>query len=202
MDSAPTAETETRLLAAFWHVVALQGWHGVTMARVAAEAGLTLQALRGLARSPADLLRLHLRLLDQQVLAGTVPHQGGSARDRLFDVLMRRFDAMQPYRAGICRLAEDATRDPLLALFLAPRLLPAMAWMLEAAEVEATLPALAWRAPGLAGVWLASFRVWRQDEGADLGATMAALDRALDRAEQIGRSLRLPLDAAPDAGTG
>ena len=200
MDTAPDP-IETAIIAGFWQVVALRGWHGVTMARVAAESGTSLAALRGRFASPLDLLRLHGRMADQAVLAGTVAGQGGSARDRIFDVLMRRLDTMQPHRAGIERLLDDVKRDPFLALFLGPRMLGAMGWMLEAAEMDSSFPAAAWRAPGLAVVWLATVRAWRGDDSPDLGATMAALDRALDRAEGIARSLRLPI-ASDDAEAG
>ncbi|HEY4252012.1 MAG TPA: TetR family transcriptional regulator [Roseomonas sp.] len=185
----------TALLAGFWQVVALRGWHGVTMGRVAQESGLPLAALRARVRTPLDLLLPHGREADRMVLAGTIRGQGGSPRDRIFDVLMRRLDAMQPHRPGILRLLSDIRRDPLLALFLAPHLLVSMAWMLEAAELDTALPAGAWRMPGLAAVWLAAVRAWREDDNADLGMTMAALDRALDRAEGLARTLRLPVVA-------
>jgi hypothetical protein len=35
------------LLDAFWRVVAREGWHGTTFARIAAESGETLSDLRG-----------------------------------------------------------------------------------------------------------------------------------------------------------
>jgi ubiquinone biosynthesis protein COQ9 len=114
-------------------------------------------------------------------------------------VLMRRVDALQPHRAGILRLVEDLKRDPLLALPLLAGMPRSMAWMLEAAGLGAGGLAGLLRAQGLAAVWLATIRAWREDATADLGPTMAALDRALDRAEQVARSLRLePEDSVRD----
>ena len=63
-----------------------------------------------------------------------MPGQGGTPRDRIFDVLMRRIDAMQPHRAGILRLLEELRTDPPLALCLLAGLPRSMAWLLEAAE--------------------------------------------------------------------
>ncbi len=197
-------EQTGRLVAGFWQAVAERGWHGLTMQRVAAASGVGLADIRRLAPSPLHLLRLHARLVDQAVLAGTVPDPLGAAaeplRDRVFDVLMRRIDALQPHRAGILRLVHDLRRDPLLALLLLAALPGSMAWMLEAAAANtAGLPGVL-RAQGLAAVWLYTARAWTRDETADLGATMAALDRALDRAEQVARTVRPasrhePLDA-------
>ncbi len=188
---APSGDPEARLVAAFWQVVAAQGWHGLTMRRVATAAAMPIEEVRRRAPCRLSLLRLHGTAMDRAVLAGTVPDQGGLPRDRVFDALMRRIDAMQPHREGILRLLADLRRDPLLALLLLGSLPCAMAWMLEAAEVDtAGLAGLA-RTQGLTAVWLATARAWTRDGTVDLGPTMAALDRALDRAEQVARSLRL-----------
>lgn len=179
------------LIAALWRVIAAHGWPGLTMRRLASEAGVEAASLRERFPTRLDLLVLHGRLMDQAVLAGTIPGQGGSARDRIFDVLMRRLDAMQPHREGILRLFEDMRRDPALALALAPHIGIAMRWMLEAAEVEAKSCEARVLALGLTGVWLATIRAWARDDSPDMGSTMAALDAALDRAERIARPLGL-----------
>src|SRR5687768_9582552 len=110
--SETATDPESRLVAALWRVVAEHGWHGLTMRRIAAASGLPVAELRRRCAGPLDLLWLHGRLMDQAVLEGTIQGQGGQARDRIFDVLMRRIDAMQPHRAGILRLLEELRRDP------------------------------------------------------------------------------------------
>jgi AcrR family transcriptional regulator len=182
---------DSSLVAALWRVIAQHGWPGMSMRRLAAEAGLETAGLRDRFPTRLDLLLLHGRVMDQAVLAGTIPGQGGSARDRIFDVLMRRLDAMQPHREGILRLFEDMRRDPLLALALAPHIGVAMRWMLDAAEIEAKTCEARLLALGLTGVWLATIRAWARDDSPDMGTTMAALDAALDRAERIARPLGL-----------
>jgi AcrR family transcriptional regulator len=192
-----TSTSDETLIAALWRVIAAHGWPGLTMRHLAAEAGIDTATLRERFPTRLDLLLLHGRVMDQAVLAGTIPGQGGSARDRIFDVLMRRLDAMQPHRAGILRLFEDMRRDPAIALALAPHIGIAMRWMLEAAEVEAKSCEARLMALGLAGVWLATIRAWAKDDSPDMGATMAALDAALDRAERIARPLGLLRGEAP-----
>jgi hypothetical protein len=196
-----TATDNARLLDAFWSEVALRGWSKVTLAGVAAAAGLGLADLRGHG-GLLGLLKLHGEEVDRSVLAGTVPGQGGSPRERVFDMLMRRFDAMQPHRAGIVRLTGDLKGDPLTALAIAPLLTRSIGWMLEGAGIDTSGALGALRVKGTVAVWLAAAKVWREDENPDLGSTMAALDKALDRAEQIARTLRLPdgdLQAMPEA---
>lgn len=185
------SSSDEALIAALWRVIAAHGWPGLSMRRLAAEAGMDTATLRERFPTRLDILLLHGRVMDQAVLAGTIPGQGGTARDRIFDVLMRRLDAMQPHRGGILRLFEDMRRDPALALALAPHIGIAMRWMLEAAEIEAQSCQARLLAMGLGAVWLATIRAWARDDSPDMGATMAALDSALDRAERIARPLGL-----------
>jgi len=199
-----TSTSDDTLIAALWRVIAAHGWPGLTMRRLAAEAGIDTATLREGFPTRLDLLLLHGRVMDQAVLAGTIPGQGGTERDRVFDVLMRRLDAMQPHREGILRLFEDMRRDPALALALVPHIGIGMRWMLEAAEIEAKSCEARLLALGLAGVWLATIRAWARDESPDMGSTMAALDSALDRAGRIARPLGLlrgGVDPAPEAET-
>jgi AcrR family transcriptional regulator len=199
--TAAAADSEARLVAGLWRVVARHGWDGLTMRRVSAASGVSLAELRRRCPTPSVLLALHNRVVDQQVLEGTVPDTGDTPRERLFDVLMRRVDALQPHRRGVLRLLDEALTDPVLALALFSGLPRSMAWMLEAARIGTDGFAGALRANGLAAVWLYTLRAWARDNTEDLGPTMAALDRALDRAEQTARTLGLgPADRAGGEG--
>jgi ubiquinone biosynthesis protein COQ9 len=196
-ETAATDPDDARLVAGLWRVVARHGWAGLTMGRVSAASGVPLAELRRRCPTPFALLALHGRVTDQQVLAGTVPDSGDSPRERLFDVLMRRVDVLQPHRRGVLRLMDEAALDPFLGLPLLAALPGSMAWMLEAARIGTDGFGGALRANGLVAVWLYTLRAWARDATEDLGATMAALDRALDRAEQAARTIGLrPADRA------
>jgi AcrR family transcriptional regulator len=198
--SDSTDAPESALFDAFWKLVAEGGWHGLTLSALAAEAGMTLAELRDRVPHKGALPLQFMKAVDAAVLRDVPANPMGSARDRLFDVLMRRIDALQPHRAGVIRLGRDMRTDPGLALMVMPQLAASMSWMLEAAGIEAGGLKGALRVQGLCGVWIATLRAWEQDDGADLGATMAGLDRALDRAGQIAQTLRLDT-AEPESGT-
>ncbi len=206
--SPGTPAADAAVLEAMWRLVAADGWRAATLDAIAAEAGVSVTGLRARFPCRALLLARHASAVDRVVLDGTIPDAGGSPRERVFDVLMRRFDALQPERAGILRFLEDLPRDPLTALAISPLLPISMARMLEAAGVATDGALGPVRVNGVAGVWIVAMRAWRTDDSTDLAASMAALDKALDRAEQLARSLRLPDgdrmtltgEAAPVAG--
>ena len=183
--------SDQRLIDALFSVIAEHGWRGVTVGRLSSAAGIPAGDLVRRFPSRLDLLRLHADAVADQVATGTVPGQGGTPRDRLFDVLMRGVDALAPHRAGMLRLVGDMRTDGVLAGALAPILHRSMKRFLEAAELDATGIQGNIRAAGLSAVWLMTIRAWEGDASQDMGPTMAALDRALDRAEQTARSLRI-----------
>ena len=180
---------EARILEGLWGAIAEHGWRGATMARIATAAGISLAELRRHAACPQALILLSLRAADRAVLAGTVPTEGESPRDRLFDVLMRRLDQLQPHRAGVVRFMKDLPFDPLFAIGLGFATERSMAWMLDAAGIGSRGVAGELRKRGMMGIWVYTLNAWLKDESADMAATMAALDKALDRADQIARSL-------------
>ncbi len=175
------------LIASAFTLAGTDGWRAVSVAEAARLADLPLERAR--ARFPArDAILLRFgRLADQMALQGAATD--GSARDRLFDVVMRRFDALQMHRAGVAALVRALPGHPALALELAFATSGSMAWMLEGAGISALGVRGLLRTQGLTAVWLYTLRAWLADDSTDLSTTMAALDRALGRAEQFGDML-------------
>ncbi|TBW34736.1 TetR/AcrR family transcriptional regulator [Siculibacillus lacustris] len=167
---------------------------------IAARAGIDLADLRRSFDGPFDILESFARRIDIGVLAGGDPELAGEpARERLRDVLMRRFDLLAPYRAGLAGLDRAARTDPLLACRLARISVGSQNWMLEAAGVSTVGLTGRLRAPALAvslGCLLSTFL---DDAEPGLPKTMAALDKALDRLERIDARVRWFEDLATRA---
>jgi AcrR family transcriptional regulator len=198
--------TETGpLLEALFRVIAEHGWRGVTPGRLSAASGVPTGELVRRYPSRLGLLRDFGDHVMDQVVQGTVPGQGGTPRDRLFDVLMRGLDALAPYKAGLGRLMVEMYTDAVLFGALAPVFQRSMERMLDAAELDSHGLKGRLRAAGLTIVWIRVVNAWSKDSSEELGPTMAALDRALERAEQAARSFRLDggdlAAPSPDAAT-
>ena len=171
------------LIAAFFRLVGEKGWRGASVAEAARAAALSVAEAR--ARFPGRvvvLLRFG-RMADQAALAETP--KDGTVRDKLFDLLMRRFDALQAHRAGMIALRRALPFQPPLALMLACQTRRSMRWMLDTAGVSTAGPRGALRVRGLVAVWLWTLRAWERDDSTDLSGTMAALDAALRRADRL-----------------
>ncbi len=191
------ADPVPAIIAATMRLAAEKSWSEIPLAEIAAAAGLSLIELYRLFPSKLAILDALARQVDATVLAAPAD-AGDAARDRLFDVLMRRFDALLPSRAGLKRIAQDLGRLQLEALPAGLALPRSMGWMLEAAGIPAAGLRGALRSRVLSVAYLAAFRAFLEDDSADLTRTMAALERALRRAEPLmGLSRGAEAEAAP-----
>jgi len=167
---------------------------------VAAEAGLPILTLYRTFPSKPAILCGFSRRIDEAVLATPLDSDAAGAtgeaderpRDRVFDLLMRRFDALQPHRAALEVLGRELPTEPITALCAGAGLFRSIGWMLEATGISTV---------GLGGIvavkltaaaYLATARVWLRDDSPDLAPTMAALDRRLRAIERWFGSGRRP----------
>jgi AcrR family transcriptional regulator len=178
------SEELRRLVDAAMERAAARPWHEVTYREIVATAGMKLDEAYRLAPDKGAILAALSRQADAAVLAEPAAVEDGSARDRLFDVLMRRFDALKPYRAGLAGVAGAAAREPLQSLGQLGRIGCSMRAMLVAAGISTEGLSGALRVQGLVAIWAAAFRRFLRDETPDLSETMAGLDEQLRRAER------------------
>lgn len=172
------------------------GWAHVSPAAAARHAGLDLAQARALFPNNFKILRQFGRQADAAALTGAL--SDGSARDRLFDILLRRFDYLQERRAGVLALMRFLPACLPLAIALAEMNIASMGWLLEGAGVDATGVSGLLKKRGLLAVWLYGLRAWADDESPDLTATMAAVDKALARAEGFATRFTPAAKPAPD----
>jgi len=180
--AAPPSERD-RIIDAALSLIAQQGWRRLSLAAIAAEADVPILTLyRAFPSKPAILCGFSRRI-DEAVLATPLDSDAMDAderpRDRVFDLLMRRFDALHPYRAALEVLGRELPTDPIAALCAGAGLLRSIGWMLEAAGISTVGLGGIFAVKLTAAAYLATSRVWLRDDSPDLAPTMAALDRRL-----------------------
>ena len=158
-------------------------WGALTLAEIAQEAGLTLKDFHGLADK--DDLSEGVETLFDAAMSDEPVDADETARTRLFDVIMLRFEAMEEVRDGAMSYLRwrDRSFDGL-ASRLKSRAATAK-WALTCAGLDGSsqIPR---------GVQIASLgwaiaqaeRAWREETSADLSRTMAALDAELIKIEE------------------
>ncbi len=180
------APLKDRAVRAALDLAAEKGWNKVGFQDIARRCKCTLADLNEIFEDRGDILSAYERQIDRRVLAQIgKPDLTTSERDRLFDVLMERFDVLGEDRAAAVSILKSFRTDPKQAVTGIPHLGKSMLWMLEAAGIDANGAKGALTAFGLIGVYLYTLKAWMDDDSEDQSKTMAALDKALGRAEKL-----------------
>jgi len=175
--SAPTDPIDAALALA-----AERSWRMVSLADIAARAQLPLASLLERHPSKTALLLGFARRIDQAMLEATdASLEGRPAQERLFDVVMRRLDALAPHKDALRSIARGGSCDFEALVCGGLSFRRSLSLMLEAAGLSSSGPFGALRRKGLALVYLDTLRVWMRDDSPDMAATMKALDGHLRR---------------------
>ena len=188
--SAARPDPRKSVVEALMRLAAEERFEDIRLSAICREAGITLVQFRDLFPSKGAVLGSLSREFDRAVLMrcnGDLDGEG--PKDRLFDVLMARLDAMAPYKAGLKGVGEWARRDPTAAWNLNAMLLNSMRFMMEAADLDHDGVHGSMKLQGLVGLWTRVLAVWFEDDDPGLARTMAELDRQLERGGRIAARL-------------
>ena len=161
-----------------------EGWKSFTFAKASQESGIPLSAFKKHFSSPADVMIHLFQKIDKDVLEHHVASENLSTKDRLFEILMERFDAATPYKPVLRRFWHDWLHTPDDFPSLACQGYSSMTWMLEAAGLNPRGISGILRVQGLTTLYVLALRTWLDDDSPDLGKTMAFLDKGLSQMER------------------
>jgi AcrR family transcriptional regulator len=176
--------------------LAAKDWGKLSLEQIAKACGCSVIDLKKHFKTKEDILSAFSDIVTQRAAkqAGKEAQQG-PLHDRLFAVLMARFDIMQKYRPGLVQILKH--KNTLWSL------LPVIGKNMQ----EALRLVLDRKSQKLAGVgsvpltllYVDMLRVWEADKSDDLAKTMAALDkrlRLLSRLKDLVRQFGAALEGA------
>lgn len=171
-----------RIIGALMTLLAEKSLEQISLGDTARRAGVTLAELRGEFSSVIAILGAHMKEIDTRVLSSDLSDMTDETpREKLFDVLMRRLEALASHKQAVRSLLRSAARNPGLAMALNGFAVRSLHFMLTAAEIDTAGPKGMVRAQGLALLYSRVLWIWLDDEDPGLARTMAALDRELSR---------------------
>jgi AcrR family transcriptional regulator len=169
-----------KVIEAFLSLLAEKSFERITLADAAQRAGISLADMRKDFGSTFDMIAAFVRDTDTKVLAGgDVEDAQATQRDRLFDILMRRFEILRPHRDAVRSLVRSAARDARFAYGMNKLAVRSHQWMLSAAGIGSSGMIGGLRAQASAVLFTRVMRVWLDDDDPGLAPTMAELDREL-----------------------
>jgi AcrR family transcriptional regulator len=172
-------------------LAAEEGWQDISFEQITLAAQVSEAEVLEYFDDKSDILVAYGRRVDARLFK-EVPEiltEDMSEREKIFDILMGRFDIINEDRDAVLSILESVKGDPKQVLLTFPHLAKSMIRVLEASGVETQGIKGVAQVTGLVGVYLCVVRTWRDDDSADMTKTMAALDKALDYAESTANSL-------------
>ncbi|GJD43873.1 hypothetical protein AFCDBAGC_1732 [Methylobacterium cerastii] len=183
---APTLPPREAAMEALMRLAAEQPWNDIEVGDIAREAGLSLAELRDLFPSKGAVLGGLARIIDRKVLEDDGSDLAEEpTRERLFDVLMRRLDAMTPYKPALRRIAYALRGDPLSMLALNGVALNSHRYMLAAAGIDTEGPLGRLKLQGVVIAFARVTETWLDDDDPALARTMARLDKEIRSGERF-----------------
>lgn len=142
-------------------------------------------------KTKEDVLILFEEHITDQLLEVSNDLFDGSenAKEKLFELLMERFDLMEPYKDGLHEIFKSLPANPILILKSLPSFKDMAFTMLDLADADMSFPLSEMKIIGFTYVYLRSVKNWFEDDTVDQGKTMAAIDKHLTFAESITKTL-------------
>ncbi len=184
----PRKTSKPDLLEEAFGLIASHGWNDFSFTELARRSDRPLAEIYAELPGRTSLLCALGRRADEAMLAMPPAELAElGPRERLFELVMRRLDAMAPFKEGLRVIGREARLDPMVLLTALGNLDRAASWLLDASESGLTgLKARAARRV-LMLVYARTFNVWLDDATPDLATTLAELDKRLQQLEQLGR---------------
>jgi AcrR family transcriptional regulator len=182
----PPSSPREAVVDALMRLAADRPWSDIELTDIAKEAGVSLSELRDLFPSKGAILAAFSRRIDKQVIEGSSEDLAEEpARERVFDVIMRRLDALAPYKTALRRIAYALRADPLSLAALNQIALNSQRFMLASVGLSTEGPLGFLKLQGGVVVLANTMETWFEDDDPALAKTMARLDRELRRGERV-----------------
>ncbi|WP_084420095.1 hypothetical protein [Henriciella litoralis] len=176
-------DTVEKCVRAALTLAAKKPWPELTLAEVTKEAGVSLEDVRGL--MDKNKLADEIDSFFDRAMSEGAFDDDESPRTRLFDVIMMRFEAMEPHREALLSLMEWRKTQPLRLISLIAAREDTANWALACTGLDKTedLPKPV-RTASVGWAITRAERAWRKEDSADLSRTMASLDGELRKMEE------------------
>jgi ubiquinone biosynthesis protein COQ9 len=181
-------DMKAKVIQASLDLASAHPWNDVHMAHIATRSECDLSDVQAIFPEKMDILHAYERQIDAQVIdaMNDAFDDTDSPRDKIFDVLMERFDVLNDNRASVLSMLNAVTLDPKQMMVTAPWVPQSMIKMMILADMDTNGIKGTMRVAGVSIAYLKTLRDWVNDNSVDMAQTMAGLDNALGYVEKIG----------------
>ena len=132
-----------------------------------------------------DVLKIINHYFDYEHSLSAKKLEESNAKDKIFELIMMRFDILQNYRKPILSIYNSFSSKPSELAYLLPNLLESIILIFKYANFPTKSSKAQLKVLGVLIIYMLSFLAWIKDESVGLEKTMQALDNYLEQAGKI-----------------
>ncbi len=177
--------TKQKVIHAGLQIISAKDTLNIHLSDIAEKLDVDVVELYPFIQKPLDVFSLITRQVNQTLALEYQYDPSIPVRDQYFDLIMERFDLLQPYKTDIAYFIKKAPASPLSLAMFFPNFDRGITLMMHLAGDIQNNRARYIKRTALIGVYLSTFRVWLKDNSSDSAKTMAHLDKALDKLTRL-----------------
>ena len=180
-----------KIISACLNLAVDRDWKEGSLEEIAKAVKMPLSEVQKYFQSKNAVLKAFNKLVDTEVLANSGKVESdATARDRLFELLMLRFDRLTRDKEALEEIIKGTIiRDPVAGVIGLESTWCSMKQTLDSAGIETSGIFGCLKVNGLIAIYLKTIGTWLKDDSPYLDKTMVDLDKSLTHAENFFSSL-------------
>lgn len=169
------------------------GWINFTLEKLAKKKSMDLKNLKLIFRSKVQILIDFSKLIDEQVQKNIDIEElkENDVKDNLFELLMMRFEKLNPYKKTLRVLVNDLRYDPVSLKIFSKKIFETMDFYMELSNAKSTYVLDVVKSNVFFLIYLYCFQIWLKDNTKEMSPTMAEVDKLLTYAETYTKKINL-----------
>jgi len=168
------------------------GWNNFDIKTLSKKEKISEEEIKFFFSCKYSLIERFIKMIDSEVESNLSLDEmrESSVKDNLFEVIMLRFDVMEPYKIELSELIKNATKNPALFSVISKNVINSMDFYLEISNSYKGLTIDLFKKNFLFIIYSYTFKIWLEDNSDDLSKTMAALDKSLSIADNLQKKAK------------
>lgn len=180
-----------KLIILGFKLIEKKGWSYFSLKSLAKENKSDLESIKIFFKNKSQFLKSFSEMIDNKVLANIDKDEfnKNSIKDNLFELIMLRFENLNPYKTGLKILLSDLKKSPVELKKIMKKVLDSMDLFLEIANVKNNYLMDFIKVNIIFIIYSYVFNVWLDDQSSEMSKTMVELDKWLSKAEFYGKKI-------------
>ena len=185
-------ETKEKILITAFNYLNEVGWNSFTFENLSKKKKIKLETIYFFFENKNFLLRDFSSFIDEQVILELQDEslKKSEVKDNIFEVLMIRFEKLQPYKKALQSIFELLRFQPKMLNTLAKQLFISLDLVLDLSLAKKGFLFDKFALNGLFIIYINVFKGWLADDSVEMNKTMAKLDLFLSRSEYIVNKIK------------